>query len=63
MKTIRYAALSLALALTACASSLSEKNKVDAMIVTKTELKRHMSAQEGDQLRPSRYAKVWNPEF
>jgi len=56
MKSIRYAALSFALALTAHASSLSESIKVDAMIVTKAELRRHMSAQEGDQLRPSSYA-------
>lgn len=56
MKTISHLVLLFTLALTAGASSLSERIKVDAMIVTKAELRRHMSAQASDQLRPSSYA-------
>lgn len=56
MNTALYVVLSLALALTSRAASLSDGIKAEAIIVTKAELRRHLSAQEGDQFRPSSYA-------
>lgn len=56
VKTIRYIAAIFALVAAAAAAPLKDSIKIEAMIVTKAELRRHMSAPEEDRLRPATYA-------
>ncbi len=56
MKLLRYLALVLALGIVADAAPLKDKIKIDALIVTKGELRRHMAAPEDDRLRPASFS-------
>ena len=56
MNPLRYLALICILAVAAGAAPLKDNIKIEAMIVTKAELRRHMSAQEDDHFKPATYA-------
>jgi hypothetical protein len=58
MKKLSFIALACVLAATACAASLKDNIKAEALIVTKTELRRHLSAPEDDLWRPATYANL-----
>ncbi len=56
MKHLAFIALACALAVTASAASPKEKITIDALIVTKAELRRHLAAPEDDPWRPATFA-------
>lgn len=56
MKFLRYLVVAGLLAAVAGAVPLDRKIKIDALVVTEAELRRHMAAPEGDELRPATYA-------
>jgi len=58
MKSILHLVLLLAVALSAHGSPLADNIKVEAMIVTKAELHRHLSAGDSDRFRPATYAEL-----
>lgn len=56
MTTLRSLPLLLLLAVTVGAAPLKDNITIDALIVTKAELRRHMAAPENDPFRPATYA-------
>lgn len=56
MRTLRYLVLACLLVTAASAAPLKHGIKIDALIVTKTELRRHMAALADDRFRPATYA-------
>jgi hypothetical protein len=56
MKNPRHLILACVLAVTAAAAPLQDNIRIDALVVTKAELRRHMAAPEDDRLRPATYA-------
>ena len=58
MKPLRFLTLFGVLATAAVAASLKDNIRIEALIVTKAELRRHMGAPAEDQLRPATYAEL-----
>jgi hypothetical protein len=58
MKTLLHLTILLALTIGAHAAPLEDSLASEAMIVTKSELRRHMSAPDDDQLRQATYAEL-----
>lgn len=56
MKVLNLVIALVALATTATAAPLEDNIEVDALLVTKAELRRHMSASETDQFIPATYS-------
>ncbi len=56
MNTLRCLLLVSAFGIVADAAPLKDRIKIDALIVTKAELRRHMAAPEDDRLRPATFA-------
>ena len=59
MKIILSATILCVSMLSSLASSLSDRIQVEAMVVTKAELRRHMAADVNDQLQPSSYSELF----
>jgi len=58
MRTVLYLVLASVFAITARAASFKDNITIDALIVTKAELRRHMAAPDDDRLRPATYAEL-----
>jgi len=58
MKPLQFLALFGVLTTAAVAASLKDNIRIEALIVTKAELRRHMGAPVEDQLRPATYAEL-----
>ena len=56
MTTVRFLTFLLVLVGTVGAAPLKDHITIDALVVTKAELRRHMAASEDDRFRPATYA-------